>query len=776
MSGELVPSVRPGIEVMMEREPVGVVGLITPWNFPIAIPAWKIAPALAYGNTVVFKPADLVPGCGWALADILNRAGLPKGVFNLVMGRGSVVGQAILDSPDVNAISFTGSVETGKRVAKASAEHMRHFQLEMGGKNPLVVLDDADLKTAVECAANGAFFSTGQRCTASSRLVVTEGIHDRFVGALIERMQGAERRRRAEGRHAYRPGGRQEAVRAGRDYIDVGREEGAKLAWGGERLNRATPGFYLQPALFTETKNDMRINREEIFGPVASVIRVKDYDEALAVANDTPFGLSVRHLHDQPEIRDGFPQEQRGRHGDDQPADGGRRLSRALRRPQRLVLRPARAGPLRGGVLHDGEDDLHAAGLTRAAWNDPAALIGVDWGTSNFRAFLLDAAGNVLDRRSGPHGILTVERRRLRRRAFAQIGDWLEADKPPVLMSGMIGSRQGWLEAPYLTCPAGIADLAAALVPVPFDAAKVHIVPGLEAATATMRDVMRGEETQVFGALARLGADGGRFLLPGTHSKWVLAEAGRITGFTTYMTGEIFAALREHTILGRLMAESAGDAASFARGVRDGARDGHARRAAEPSLRRAHRRAVRRDRRAPICRLSERPADRRGARASRPARQPAGAHHRLGCAGRALSERGGAARHHGGDRAVRLHRRRLRGDRPAGRARRDERRRAERRMDLHEALAALPLVAILRGIKPEEAEAIGAALVEAGLPPDRGAAQLARSVPLDRDCWRERFGERALIGGGTVMSPEAARTASSTPAAGSSSCRIPTRT
>ena len=154
------------------------------------------------------------------------------------------------------------------------------------------------------------------------------------------------------------------------------------------------------------------------------------------------------------------------------------------------------------------------------------------------------------------------------------IGDWLEADKPPVLMSGMIGSRQGWLEAPYLTCPAGIADLAAGLVPVPFDRAKVHIVPGLEAATATMRDVMRGEETQVFGALARLGADGGRFLLPGTHSKWVLAKGGLITGFNTYMTGEIYAALREHTILGRLMAESAGDAASFARGVADGAREG----------------------------------------------------------------------------------------------------------------------------------------------------------------------------------------------------------
>jgi alpha-ketoglutaric semialdehyde dehydrogenase len=292
ISGELLTGVRPNTEVLIEREPVGVVGLITPWNFPIAIPAWKMAPALAYGNTVVFKPADLVPGCGWALADILTRAGLPKGVFNLVMGKGSVVGQAILDSPDVNAISFTGSVETGRRVAEASAKHMRKFQLEMGGKSPLVVLDDADLKTAVECAANGAFFSTGQRCTASSRLVVTEGIHDKFVGGLIERIKSLNvDDALKEGTHIG-PVVDKKQFEQDEMYIDVGRKEGAKLAWGGERLNRATPGFYLQPALFTETKNDMRINREEIFGPVASVIRAKNYEEALQVANDTMFGLS----------------------------------------------------------------------------------------------------------------------------------------------------------------------------------------------------------------------------------------------------------------------------------------------------------------------------------------------------------------------------------------------------------------------------------------------------------------------------------------------------
>jgi aldehyde dehydrogenase (NAD+) len=179
LTGEMVPSVRPGVGVEITREAVGVVGLITPWNFPIAIPAWKIAPALAYGNTVVIKPADLVPGCTWALVDILNRAGLPKGVLNLVMGKGSVVGQAMLDSKDIRAISFTGSVGTGRRVAEASIKVMRKFQLEMGGKNPMVVLDDADLEVAVDACLNGAFFSTGQRCTASSRLIVQDGIHDR---------------------------------------------------------------------------------------------------------------------------------------------------------------------------------------------------------------------------------------------------------------------------------------------------------------------------------------------------------------------------------------------------------------------------------------------------------------------------------------------------------------------------------------------------------------------------------------------------------------------
>ena len=295
LNGEMVPSIRPGVGIEITREAVGVIGMITPWNFPIAIPAWKIAPALAYGNTIVFKPADLVPGCGWALVDILARAGLPKGVLNLVMGRGSEVGQTILDHKDVNAITFTGSVGTGRKVAEAAIRSMpmKKIQLEMGGKNPLVVLDDADLKIAVESAVNGAFFSTGQRCTASSRLIVSDGIHDAFVAALTDRLKGLSVDNALKAGAHIGPVVDRNQLDQDLSYIGIGQKEGARLVWGGELLNRETPGFYLQPALFTEVSNTMRIAREEIFGPVGVIIRVKDYDEALSVANDTEFGLSA---------------------------------------------------------------------------------------------------------------------------------------------------------------------------------------------------------------------------------------------------------------------------------------------------------------------------------------------------------------------------------------------------------------------------------------------------------------------------------------------------
>jgi aldehyde dehydrogenase (NAD+) len=188
LAGEKIPSVRPGVDVEITREPIGVVGLITPWNFPIAIPAWKIAPALAFGNTVVFKPAQWTPGCAWTLAELLANAGVPAGVFNLVMGSGSVVGETLVNHPDIAALSFTGSMETGRSIAQKAISRMAKIQLEMGSKNPLVVVDDADLPTAVNVAVQGAYFSTGQRCTASSRLIVTAGIHDRFVESLTARL------------------------------------------------------------------------------------------------------------------------------------------------------------------------------------------------------------------------------------------------------------------------------------------------------------------------------------------------------------------------------------------------------------------------------------------------------------------------------------------------------------------------------------------------------------------------------------------------------------
>ena len=293
LAGEILPSVRPGIGVEITREPMGVVGLITPWNFPMAIPAWKVAPALAYGNCVVLKPADLVPGCAWALAEIISRSGLPAGVFNLVMGRGSVIGDALVNHPGIAAVSFTGSVGVGQRIAQACALNMKKVQLEMGGKNPQVVLDDADLALAVELSVQSCFYSTGQRCTASSRLIVTDRIYPEFVAAMQRRMALIQVGDACQAGTDIGPVASQAQLEQNLSYIAIGKSEGAQLAQGGERLSRATEGFYMAPALFVDSTPAMRINREEIFGPVASVIRVKDYEEALMVANDTPFGLSA---------------------------------------------------------------------------------------------------------------------------------------------------------------------------------------------------------------------------------------------------------------------------------------------------------------------------------------------------------------------------------------------------------------------------------------------------------------------------------------------------
>jgi aldehyde dehydrogenase (NAD+) len=291
--GEHVRSVRPGVDVDILREPLGVVGVITPWNFPIAIPAWKLAPALAYGNTVVFKPAELVPASAWSLVDILARSGLPPGVCNLVIGPGRVVGERLVHDPRVAGVTFTGSQAVGKGVAAGLAVRFGRYQLEMGGKNPLVVLDDADLGVAVDCAVQGAYFQTGQRCTASSRLIATAGIHDRFVDVMVERLGAlAVGHALAEGTQIG-PVVSADQFEQDLSYLRIGADEGAELAFGGRPLDRQTDGYYLEPALLVATTNDMRVNREEIFGPIATVIRADDPEHALALANDTEFGLSA---------------------------------------------------------------------------------------------------------------------------------------------------------------------------------------------------------------------------------------------------------------------------------------------------------------------------------------------------------------------------------------------------------------------------------------------------------------------------------------------------
>ena len=292
LTGDAVASVRPGIQVEVSREPVGVVGIITPWNFPIAIPAWKIAPALVYGNCVVFKPADLVPGSAWALAEIISRSGLPAGVFNLVMGRGSVVGNALVQDPRVSAITFTGSVGTGRGILQQAAQQQKKVQLELGGKNPLVVLDDADLETALDCAIQGAFYSTGQRCTASSRIIVERGIYDRFTEELAQRTAALRVGHALDAQTQIGPVADASQLQQDLDYISIGKNEGATLLCGGQTLEGRTPGHYFSPAVFADATNTMRISQEEIFGPVASVIKADDYDHALALANETEFGLS----------------------------------------------------------------------------------------------------------------------------------------------------------------------------------------------------------------------------------------------------------------------------------------------------------------------------------------------------------------------------------------------------------------------------------------------------------------------------------------------------
>jgi len=290
--GENADSVRPNIEVDVRREPVGVVAVISPWNFPTATASWKIAPALCYGNAVIWKPANVTPASAVALTEIISRQDIPAGLFNLVMGAGRDVGQRLVESPKIDAISFTGSVPVGRGIATAAVQNFTKIQAEMGSKNALAVMDDADLDLAVTLALGGAFGGTGQKCTASSRLVVHSSILDEFVEKLVAGTQAMKvGHALAEGTQMG-PVVSQQQLDENLAYVDLGRSEGAELACGGQRLNMETEGYYMSPGVFLNTSNDMRINREEMFAPLTSVIKVDSYDEALATVNDTNFGLT----------------------------------------------------------------------------------------------------------------------------------------------------------------------------------------------------------------------------------------------------------------------------------------------------------------------------------------------------------------------------------------------------------------------------------------------------------------------------------------------------
>ncbi|EMV2052634.1 aldehyde dehydrogenase family protein [Vibrio parahaemolyticus] len=290
--GDNAASVRPGVSVEVTREAVGVIAIISPWNFPTATAAWKIAPALAFGNSVVWKPANLTPASAVALTEIIHRQGLPAGTFNLVLGSGSQVGNTLINSKDVNGVSFTGSVDTGRKVAAATAPNFVRCQLEMGSKNALVVADDADIQIAIDATIAGSFSGAGQKCTASSRLVVMDGIHDAYVEALIKRMSELKVGHALEDGVFMGPVVDGNQLNANFEWIEKARQAGAELAFGGERLNLEHDGYYMSPTLFLNTQNSWEVNQEEVFAPMASVIRVSDLDEAIAVVNDTRFGLT----------------------------------------------------------------------------------------------------------------------------------------------------------------------------------------------------------------------------------------------------------------------------------------------------------------------------------------------------------------------------------------------------------------------------------------------------------------------------------------------------
>ncbi|WP_298804334.1 aldehyde dehydrogenase family protein [uncultured Lentibacter sp.] len=291
--GQNAQSVRPGVDIDIRREPVGTVAVISPWNFPTATASWKIAPALAYGNAVIWKPANATPASAQALAEIISRQDIPKGLFSLVMGSGRDIGQKLVEHSGINAISFTGSVPVGRGIAQAAVGNFTKLQMEMGSKNALAVMEDGDLDLAVAVALGGAFGGTGQKCTASSRLVVHEAVHDAFVEKLVA---GAKAMKVG---HALAEGTQigpvvsETQLKENLAWVAKGRAEGAELACGGEQIEQPTEGYYMTPGVFLGTTNAMDINREELFAPLTAVIKVGSYDEALHTVNDTRFGLTA---------------------------------------------------------------------------------------------------------------------------------------------------------------------------------------------------------------------------------------------------------------------------------------------------------------------------------------------------------------------------------------------------------------------------------------------------------------------------------------------------
>ncbi len=290
--GDSADSVRAGVEVEVRREPMGVVALITPWNFPMATAAWKIAPALAFGNGVIWKPANLTPATAVHLTEIISRQDIPDGLFNLVMGSGSTIGDALVGSSQIDAVSFTGSLASGHKIASRAISNLTKIQLEMGSKNGLYVDDEADLDVAVGCAINGAFFGTGQKCTASSRLIVHHAVHDLFVENMVRATKALRVGHALHEDTQIGPVVDENQFEQNEYYLNLGQSEGAELACGGERLELECRGHYMSPALLVNSDNAMRINREEIFGPIACVIKADSYEHGLALVNDTEFGLT----------------------------------------------------------------------------------------------------------------------------------------------------------------------------------------------------------------------------------------------------------------------------------------------------------------------------------------------------------------------------------------------------------------------------------------------------------------------------------------------------